>query len=88
VLKKSALGWPKIAGLGIALVVGGQFSGWNFGLLNVATCSFSAPTCASKAASRICHAHSSLMGGKLIAWLGLALTLVVIAACFQLADHG
>jgi ethanolamine permease len=32
VLKKSALGWPKIAGLGIALVVAGQFSGWNFGL--------------------------------------------------------
>ncbi len=31
-LKKSALGWPKIAGLGIALVVAGQFSGWNFGL--------------------------------------------------------
>jgi len=33
VLKKSALGWPKIAGLGIALVVAGQFSGWNFGLM-------------------------------------------------------
>jgi ethanolamine permease len=32
VLKKSALGWPKVAGLGIALVVAGQFSGWNFGL--------------------------------------------------------
>ena len=32
-LKKSALGWPKIAGLGIALVVAGQFSGWNFGLM-------------------------------------------------------
>jgi hypothetical protein len=27
------LGWPKIAGLGIALVVAGQFSGWNFGLM-------------------------------------------------------
>ncbi|MNE75864.1 hypothetical protein D3C80_1720630 [compost metagenome] len=25
-----------------------------------------------------------LAGGKLVAWLGLALTLVVIAACFQL----
>jgi ethanolamine permease len=33
VLKKNALGWPKIAGLGIALVVAGQFSGWNFGLM-------------------------------------------------------
>ena len=32
-LKKSALGWPKIAGLGIALVVAGQFSGWNYGLM-------------------------------------------------------
>lgn len=31
-LNKGALGWPKIAGLGIALVVAGQFSGWNFGL--------------------------------------------------------
>lgn len=31
-LNQSALGWPKIAGLGIALVVAGQFSGWNFGL--------------------------------------------------------
>jgi len=30
VLKKSALGWPKIAGLGIALVVAGQFSGWSY----------------------------------------------------------
>jgi ethanolamine permease len=26
----------------------------------------------------------TLPGGKLVAWLGLALTLVVIAACFQL----
>ncbi|MNL11064.1 putative amino acid permease YhdG [compost metagenome] len=26
----------------------------------------------------------TLVGGKLVAWLGLALTLVVIAACFQL----
>lgn len=32
-LKKSALGWPKVAGLGIALVVAGQFSGWNYGLM-------------------------------------------------------
>lgn len=31
-LNKSALGWPKIAGLGVALVIAGQFSGWNFGL--------------------------------------------------------
>ncbi|MCY1414431.1 ethanolamine permease [compost metagenome] len=31
-LKKSALRWPQVAGLGIALVVAGQFSGWNYGL--------------------------------------------------------
>lgn len=26
------LGWPHVAGLGVALVVAGQFSGWNYGL--------------------------------------------------------
>lgn len=31
-LAKSALGWPHIAGLGVALVIAGQFSGWNYGL--------------------------------------------------------
>lgn len=31
-LKKAVLGWPQIAGLGISLVIAGQFSGWNFGL--------------------------------------------------------
>lgn len=31
-LAKSALGWRQIAGLGVALVVAGQFSGWNYGL--------------------------------------------------------
>nr|WP_169805558.1 APC family permease [Novosphingobium rosa] len=31
-MKRSTLGWPHIAGLGISLVVAGQFSGWNYGL--------------------------------------------------------
>lgn len=31
-LVRSALGWPQIAGLGISLVIAGQFSGWNYGL--------------------------------------------------------
>jgi ethanolamine permease len=31
-LAKSSLGWPQVAGLGVALVVAGQFSGWNYGL--------------------------------------------------------
>jgi ethanolamine permease len=31
-LKKAALGWPQVAGLGVSLVIAGQFSGWNYGL--------------------------------------------------------
>ena len=31
-LARSAVGWPQIAGLGISLVIAGQFSGWNYGL--------------------------------------------------------
>nr|WP_239482285.1 amino acid permease [Pseudomonas insulae] len=31
-MKKSTLGWAQVAGLGVALVVAGQFSGWNYGL--------------------------------------------------------
>ncbi|MCY1344542.1 ethanolamine permease [compost metagenome] len=31
-LKRGVLRWPQIAGLGISLVVAGQFSGWNYGL--------------------------------------------------------
>lgn len=31
-LKQGALRWPQIAGLGISLVIAGQFSGWNYGL--------------------------------------------------------
>lgn len=31
-LKAQTLGWPKIAGLGVAIVVAGQFVGWNYGL--------------------------------------------------------
>lgn len=31
-LVRSAVGWPQIAGLGISLVIAGQFSGWNYGL--------------------------------------------------------
>lgn len=31
-LKQGVLGWPQIAGLGISLVIAGQFSGWNYGL--------------------------------------------------------
>jgi ethanolamine permease len=31
-LAKSAISWRQIAGLGIALVVAGQFTGWNYGL--------------------------------------------------------
>lgn len=31
-LKQGVLRWPQIAGLGISLVVAGQFSGWNYGL--------------------------------------------------------
>ncbi|MCO6058824.1 amino acid permease [Pseudomonas sp. MOB-449] len=31
-LKQAVLRWPQIAGLGISLVIAGQFSGWNFGL--------------------------------------------------------
>ena len=31
-LKAGALGWANVAGLGIAIAVSGQFSGWNFGL--------------------------------------------------------
>lgn len=29
---REPLGWPHVAGLGVALVVAGQFSGWNYGL--------------------------------------------------------
>lgn len=29
---RRSLGWPHVAGLGVALVVAGQFSGWNYGL--------------------------------------------------------
>ena len=29
---KAALRWPHVTGLGVALVVAGQFSGWNYGL--------------------------------------------------------
>lgn len=32
-LKKGALGWQKVAGLGVSLVIAGQFSGWNYGLV-------------------------------------------------------
>lgn len=32
-LKKGVLGWQKIAGLGVSLVIAGQFSGWNYGLV-------------------------------------------------------
>jgi len=32
-IAKPILGWPHVAGLGIALVVAGQFSGWNYGLV-------------------------------------------------------
>ncbi|MDE2371511.1 MAG: amino acid permease [Burkholderiales bacterium] len=32
-LKKGVLGWPQIAGLGVSLVIAGQFSGWNYGLV-------------------------------------------------------
>jgi len=31
-LKSGALGWANVAGLGIAIAISGQFSGWNFGL--------------------------------------------------------
>lgn len=31
-LVRAAMGWPHIAGLGISLVIAGQFSGWNYGL--------------------------------------------------------
>ncbi|MDF3934970.1 amino acid permease [Pseudomonas citronellolis] len=31
-LKQGVLRWPQIAGLGISLVIAGQFSGWNYGL--------------------------------------------------------
>jgi len=31
-LARRSLGWPHVAGLGIALVVAGQFTGWNYGL--------------------------------------------------------
>lgn len=31
-LKHGKLGWPQVAGLGIAIVIAGQFSGWNLGL--------------------------------------------------------
>ncbi|MBL8268444.1 amino acid permease [Steroidobacter sp.] len=31
-LIRAALGWPQIAGLGISLVIAGQFTGWNYGL--------------------------------------------------------
>jgi ethanolamine permease len=31
-LKAGALGWLNVAGLGIAIAISGQFSGWNFGL--------------------------------------------------------
>lgn len=31
-LKQGVLRWPQVAGLGISLVVAGQFSGWNYGL--------------------------------------------------------
>lgn len=29
---KGTLNWFKIAGIGISIVIAGQFSGWNFGL--------------------------------------------------------
>lgn len=32
-LKKGVLGWQKVAGLGVSLVIAGQFSGWNYGLV-------------------------------------------------------
>lgn len=31
-LKQGVLRWPQVAGLGISLVIAGQFSGWNYGL--------------------------------------------------------
>lgn len=33
-LKTGRLGWKSVAGLAIAIVIAGQFSGWNFGLQN------------------------------------------------------
>ena len=33
-LHQGRIGWPMIAGLGVAIVVAGQFSGWNYGLAN------------------------------------------------------
>lgn len=31
-LKKQPISWVKVAGLGIAIVIAGQFVGWNYGL--------------------------------------------------------
>ena len=31
-LRRKTIGWKKIAGLGVGLVVAGQFAGWNYGL--------------------------------------------------------
>ena len=31
-LKRKTIGWKKIAGLGVGMVVAGQFAGWNYGL--------------------------------------------------------
>jgi len=31
-LQAGALGWTRVAGLGVAIAVSGQFSGWNYGL--------------------------------------------------------
>jgi ethanolamine permease len=32
-LQVGALGWTRVAGLGVAIAVSGQFSGWNYGLI-------------------------------------------------------
>ena len=31
-LRKQPIGWVKVAGLGVAIVIAGQFVGWNYGL--------------------------------------------------------
>ncbi|MEK7266064.1 MAG: amino acid permease [Pseudomonadota bacterium] len=66
-LKRSGVGWKHVAGLGVSLVIAGQFTGWNYGLssgwanmavatLLVALLSFGLALCVAELAAALPHA--------------------------------
>ena len=43
-LQAGSIGWRQIAGLGVGLVVAGQFAGWNYGLAQASWANMMAAT--------------------------------------------